>query len=52
MLIRFVILIFFLIFNLHSDDKNINEQEIENIIKKYILENPEIHNRIIRKIYC
>ena len=42
MLIRFVILIFFLIFNLHSDDKNINEQEIENIIKKYILENPEI----------
>ena len=42
MLIRFVILIFFLIFNLHSDDKNINEQQIENIIKKYILENPEI----------
>ncbi len=42
MLIRYVILIFFLIFNLHSDDKNINEQEIENIIKKYILENPEI----------
>tara|TARA_Y100000589_G_scaffold78882_1_gene72607 strand:+ start:3257 stop:3922 length:666 start_codon:yes stop_codon:yes gene_type:complete len=27
---------------LHSDDKNINEQQIENIIKKYILENPEI----------
>ena len=42
MLIRYVILIFFLIFNLHSDDKNINEQQIENIIKKYILENPEI----------
>ena len=42
MLIRYVILIFFLICNLHSDDKNINEQEIENIIKKYILENPEI----------
>lgn len=42
MLIRYVILIFFLIFNLHSDDKNINEQEIEDIIKKYILENPEI----------
>ena len=29
-------------FNLHSDDKNINEQQIENIIEKYILENPEI----------
>ena len=42
MLIRFVILIFFLIFNLHSDDKNINEKQIKNIIKKYILENPEI----------
>ncbi len=42
MLIRYVILIFFLIFNLHSDDKNIKEQEIENIIKEYILENPEI----------
>ena len=42
MLIRFLILIFFLIFNLHSDDKNINEQQIENIIEKYILENPEI----------
>ncbi len=42
MLIRYVILIFFLIFNLHSDDKNINEKQIENIIKKYILENPEI----------
>ena len=42
MLIRFVILIFFLIFNLHSDDKNINEKQIKNIIEKYILENPEI----------
>ena len=42
MLIRFLILIFFLIFNLHSDDKNINEQQIKNIIEKYILENPEI----------
>ena len=42
MLIRFVILIFFLIFNVHSDDKNINEQQIKNIIEKYILENPEI----------
>ena len=42
MVIRFLILIFFLIFNLHSDDKNINEQQIKNIIEKYILENPEI----------
>ena len=42
MLLRYVTLIFFIIFNLHSDDKNINNQEIENIIKKYILENPEI----------
>ncbi|GIS17593.1 MAG: hypothetical protein CM15mP118_4720 [Alphaproteobacteria bacterium] len=42
MLIRFVILIFFLIFSVHSDDKNINEQQIKNIIEKYILENPEI----------
>ena len=42
MLIKFVILISFLIFNLYSDDKNINEQQIENIIEKYILENPEI----------
>ena len=42
MLIRFVILIFFLIFNVHSDYKNINEKQIKNIIEKYILENPEI----------
>ena len=42
MLIRFVILIFFLIFKLHSDDKIINEKQIKNIIEKYILENPEI----------
>ena len=42
MLIRFVILIFFLIFNLYAQDRNINEQQIKNIIKKYILENPEI----------
>ena len=41
MLIRYVILIFFLIFSVHSDDKNINEQQIKNIIEKYILENPE-----------
>ena len=42
MLIRFLVLIFFLKFNLYSNDKNINEQQIENIIEKYILENPEI----------
>ena len=42
MQIRSVILIFFLIFKLHSDDKIINEKQIKNIIEKYILENPEI----------
>ena len=42
MQIKFVILIFFLIFKLHSDDKTINEKQIKNIIEKYILENPEI----------
>ena len=42
MLTKFVILIFFLIFSVNSDDKNISEQEIKNIIEKYILENPEI----------
>ncbi len=42
MQIKFVILIFFLIFKLHSDDKIINEKQIKNIIEKYILENPEI----------
>ena len=42
MLIRFIISIFLLIFNLNADDKNINKQEIQNIIEKYILENPEI----------
>ena len=42
MLIRFVILIFFFIFSVHSDDGNINEKQIKNIIEKYILENPEI----------
>ena len=41
MLFRFVILIFFFIFKVHCDDKNINEQQIQNIIQKYILENPE-----------
>ena len=42
MLIRFIILIFLLLFNLHADNKNINKKEIQNIIEKYILENPEI----------
>ena len=42
MLIRFVILIFFLVFNIYSDDKNISEKQIKSIIEKYILENPEI----------
>ena len=42
MLIRFIILIFLLKFNVHADDKNLNEQKIQNIIEKYILENPEI----------
>ncbi len=42
MLIRYVILIFFLVFSLYSDDKNISERQIKNIIEKYILENPEI----------
>ena len=42
MLIRFIILLFFLIFSVYSDDKNINEKQIKNIIEKYILENPEI----------
>ena len=42
MLIRFVILIFFLIFNIYSNDENINEKQIKKIIEKYILENPAI----------
>ena len=42
MFIRLVILIFFLVFNLYSTDKKINKQEIQSIIEKYILENPEI----------
>ena len=42
MLIRFVILIFFLISSVHSADRTINESQIKNIIEKYILENPEI----------
>ena len=42
MFIKLIILTFFLVFNLNSTDKKMNEQEIENLIKKYILENPEI----------
>ena len=42
MLKKFVILIFFFISNVYSNDKSINEQQIQNIIKEYILENPEI----------
>ena len=42
MLIRFVILMFFLKFNVYSDNKHINEKQIKNIIEKYILDNPEI----------
>ena len=42
MLIKFVILIFFLKFNIYANDKNINEKQIKNIIEEYILENPEI----------
>ena len=42
MLIKFIVLIFFLIFSVYSDDKNINEKQIKNIIERYILENPEI----------
>ena len=41
-LIKFVILIFFLVYNLYSTDKKIHEQEIQSIIEKYTLENPEI----------
>ncbi len=42
MLIKYVILVFFLTFSLYSDDKNISEKQIENIIETYILENPEV----------
>ena len=42
MFIRLIILIFFLTFNLHTNDKNISEKEIKEIIKNYILKNPEI----------
>ena len=42
MLTKFVILIFFLIFSLHANDKSINEKKIQDIVKKYILDNPEV----------
>jgi len=42
MLIRYVIIVFFLVFSVYSDDKNISEKQIKNIIERYILENPEI----------
>ena len=42
MFIKFFTLIFFLIYNLYANEKKINEQDLENIIKNYILENPEI----------
>ena len=42
MFIKFFILIFFLMYNLYANEKKINEQDLENIIKNYILENPEI----------
>ena len=42
MLIRLTILMLFFTFSGFSDEKNIDEQIIQNIIEKYILENPEI----------
>ena len=49
MLIKLIILFFLLIFSVHSDDKNINEQDIQKIIEKYILENPEIIIKSLEK---
>ena len=42
MFIKFFTLIFFLVFNLYANEKKINEQDLESIIKNYILKNPEI----------
>ena len=42
MYIKLIILIFFLTCNINSTEKEPDEKKIENIIKKYILENPEI----------
>ena len=42
MFIKLLIIILFFVFNLYANEKKINEQELQNIIKEYILENPEI----------
>ena len=42
MYIKLIILILFLTCNINSAEKDPKEKEIESIIKKYILENPEI----------
>ena len=42
MYIKLIILLLFLTCNINSAEKEPNEKKIENIIKKYILENPEI----------
>lgn len=42
MFIKLVILVFFLILNTNASDKDINQLKIEKMIKKYILENPEV----------
>ena len=42
MYLKLIILILFLTCNLNSAEKEINENKIESIIKKYILENPEV----------
>ena len=49
MLIKLIMLFFLLTFSVHSDDKNINEEDIQNIIEKYILENPEIIIKSLEK---
>ena len=49
MLVKFVILIFFLTLGVHSDDKNLNEKQIKDIVEKYILENPEIIIKSLEK---
>ena len=49
MLVKFVILIFFLTLGVYSDDKNLNEKQIKSIVEKYILENPEIIIKSLEK---
>ena len=49
MLIKLIMLFFLLTFSVHTDDKNINEEDIQNIIEKYILENPEIIIKSLEK---